>query len=461
MGHKRLKKVLTFLTTIVMGIMIIFNLPMTAKMNGLSDNVTALRKYEVTVEPLDEDGQETETVSLGTVTLKVGDAWGISIENIDKLLAEAGYSYKGTGHPTIFYGDRVSMDNQYLVPASGVGVVDANTFETIDFLYIADDEFEEVFQQYESGALTEKYGMEVVLVDEAEGLPYYAKARKAGKTEIVIPVYDISGGDTSIISVRILVEIEEQEIPESITSSTDENVIIKNESGVLPEGTVLTSEKVESGEIFEQAKEIVQEKVENVENYAVFELDLSDANGAEIHQLSGKVSVTMKLPFELEQGSTLKVFRMEGTQLIECSAIVENDMLTFETDHFSTFIFVKQSSTTSEGNPEEDTNEGTNTDTDTDEGTDTDTDEGTDTDTDTGSDADTDVDAGTDTDTDTGADNDADVEEDTDTNADAGKDSDKQSSKKNGLLIAVVAVVVIAAAFGVKMFLDRKKAANQ
>ena len=362
--------------------------------------VNAVGKYEVTDATLDKYLPTKETVTLGTVELKVGEAWGVSIENIDKLLAAAGYSYKGTGTPTIFYGDRVVMDNAYLLPASGVGVHDAATSEFIEMIYMTADEFPELFEQYSSGALTEKYGREVILVDEAEGMEYYAKAQKAGTTEIVIPAYSVVDGDASTIEVKITVVITDKsqgstggsqgstgdtngstddtngstgdangstgdtddstddtegstgdtddstgDIDDSqntITSTTDDNISIKNENNVLPSGTVLSSAKIESGETFEQATQMIQDRVEGVTNYAVYELDLSDADGVEIHQLSGKVSVTMRLPFTMGQNSTLKVYRVDGERLIECRATVANGMLTFETDHFSTYIFVEQ-----------------------------------------------------------------------------------------------------------------------
>lgn len=290
-----------------------------------------------------------EAVTTNQLTLKVGEAFGVSYDNVDKLLAEAGYDYKGNRSltPYIFYGDRVEMDGIYIVPASGVGVVDINTDETLDMLYVADGEWKDILKQEENGMFASKYGTEVILVDEAMGYCYYARADKEGRTTITIPEYPVAGGETITVNIPVVIQTVSQEGGNDsvIESTTDSSIVIDNSNSVLPTGTVLQSAKLESGEAYTNAETIVKTNISNLGNYAVYELDLTDANGTEIHQLNGKVSVTMDIPFTMAENSTLKVYRVDNGTLVNCPATVSNGKVTFETDHFSTYIFAEETVT--------------------------------------------------------------------------------------------------------------------
>ena len=50
----------------------------------------------------------------------------------------------------------------------------------------------------------------------------------------------------------------------------------------------------------------------------------------------------MNVPFKMEENSTLKVYRVDDGKLTECPATVLNGKVTFETDHFSTYILSEQ-----------------------------------------------------------------------------------------------------------------------
>lgn len=305
--------------------------------------VEAYGKYEATEENLDTYLPLNIEVETETITLKVGEAFGISTENIDKLLEEAGYDYKSAS-PKIFYDEAVEMDGVYIVPASGVGVVEATGGKTLELLYVTDAEFGELFEQWQNGTLDEKYGTEVLLVDEAEGYCYYARAEKNGSTTITIPEYPLASGETITVNIPVFVEAVSQEGGNDsvIESTTDNSIVIDNSNGVLPVGTVLQSAKLESGDVYNNAEKIIKENVDTLVKYAVYELDLTDGNGAEINQLNGKVSVTMNVPFTMSKNTVLKVYRVENDTLVNCPATVSNGKVTFETDHFSTYIFAEE-----------------------------------------------------------------------------------------------------------------------
>ena len=339
MKQKKWKKAVVMLSAFVMGIMLIAGIPTTTKAdNGVTDAMVQ---------------DVVEEVTTNAITLKVGEAFGVSYDNVDKLLAEAGYDYQGNRSvtPYIFYGDRVEMDTEYLMPACGVGVHDINTQKLLDTLYVADDEWTELFEQEENGVFDSKYGTEVILVEEAEGYCYYACAEKNGSTVITIPEYPVASGEIITVNIPVFVEAvsqeggdEEIEVPADTTieSTTDTSITIDNTNSVLPAGTVLESAKLESGEAYTNAETIVKTNVTNLGNYAVYELDLTDGNGAEIHQLNEKVSVTMDIPFAMADNSTLKVYRVDNGTLVNCPATVSNGKVTFETDHFSTYIFAEE-----------------------------------------------------------------------------------------------------------------------
>lgn len=146
----------------------------------------------------------SKEVTTKQIELNVGDAWRVNTENIDALLSEAGYDYK-SALPRIFFGEKVIMDTNYLTPACGVGVHNEKTQKILDFLYVADDEWADLLENYTNGTLAKKYGCKVLIAEEAEGNCYYARADKAGKTTITIPEYQLSSGET--IKVNIPVEI--------------------------------------------------------------------------------------------------------------------------------------------------------------------------------------------------------------------------------------------------------------
>lgn len=315
----------------------------------LPSSKEASGKYEKTDENLDTYLPLNIEVETEMITLKVGEAFGVSYDNVDKLLAEAGYDYQGNRSvtPYIFYGDRVEMDTEYLTPACGVGVHDINTQKLLDVLYVADEEWADILEQNENGTFASKYGTEVMLVEEAEGNTYYARADKDGNTTITIPEYPVASGEVITVNIPVFIQVVSQTggTDTTIESTTDTSIVIDNSNSVLPVGTVLQSAKLESGEEYTNAETIVKTNVTNLGNYAVYELDLTDGNGAEIHQLNGKVSVTMDIPFTMAENSTLKVYRVDNGTLVNCPASVSNGKVTFETDHFSTYIFAEETIT--------------------------------------------------------------------------------------------------------------------
>lgn len=120
---------------------------------------------------------------------------------------------------------------------------------------------------------------------------------------------------------------------------------IDGAANLLPEGAVISAGYLTGGAIFERAITAIQAYLPDCQQYRVFEINLYDKNQTEIHQLDGYVKVLLPMPedFKVSEGKTAMVYRLgEDGSLIECDTTVEDGMLTFSTNHFSTFILAEK-----------------------------------------------------------------------------------------------------------------------
>ncbi|MGN0352547.1 MAG: glycosyl hydrolase [Roseburia sp.] len=120
---------------------------------------------------------------------------------------------------------------------------------------------------------------------------------------------------------------------------------IDGTANLLPEGAVITADYLTGGSIFERAVVAIQTNLPDCQQYKVFEINLYDKNQTEIHQLDGYVKVSLPIPenFKVSEGKTIVVYRLgEDGTLTECEATEENGILTFSTNHFSTFILAEK-----------------------------------------------------------------------------------------------------------------------
>lgn len=127
-------------------------------------------------------------------------------------------------------------------------------------------------------------------------------------------------------------------------ATSDDNTSVADEAGVLPGGTTLTKEAITSGEIYDNSLKLANASVDTakqtVSNVAVFNFDLFDSNAVAIHQLDGKIQVTIDLPVTIAEDEALKVYRVDEDKLVACESTVADGKVTFATDHFSTYLFV-------------------------------------------------------------------------------------------------------------------------
>ena len=132
-----------------------------------------------------------------------------------------------------------------------------------------------------------------------------------------------------------------------ITSGSDSNTSLKDSKGFLPVNTRLDSKKVTEQKVVEKVTELVKNTIKSSDTIkkefkelVVYELNLLDGT-TELHQLADKVEVTIAVPFQVSANEDILVYRVDGEKLVLCTSKISDGKLTFETDHFSTYVFVK------------------------------------------------------------------------------------------------------------------------
>lgn len=130
----------------------------------------------------------------------------------------------------------------------------------------------------------------------------------------------------------------------------DSGAALFDESGALAgyKEVEFAQSAVTAGAVYDKAAALVSSLVPQCKLFKVFEFDLT-SNGTAIHQLNGYVNVTVVRPADLVigQGQQLVVYRVEdnGT-LTKCQCAVDDNYVSFLTNHFSTYIFSVEDVTT-------------------------------------------------------------------------------------------------------------------
>jgi hypothetical protein len=176
-------------------------------------------------------------------------------------------------------------------------------------------------------------------------------ALKAGTTTIR---FLSEGGAAGTVQVVITEKtVSEEPVVLSDVSADQENTIeseggalsITGKQNMIPAGSSFSRTQVISGDIFDKAKEVLNETIKSVLGFEVYEMDLKDPQGGAITQLADYVSVTMDIPSTLTIGNdrTIAVYRMETDgSLTECTSSIQGGKITFLTNHFSTYLFVSK-----------------------------------------------------------------------------------------------------------------------
>jgi hypothetical protein len=109
------------------------------------------------------------------------------------------------------------------------------------------------------------------------------------------------------------------------------------DAGVVTDGATLSVSKLVSGKEYDAAKFVVQKVAEHV---AVFNIDLLDSTNAKI-QPNGKLSITTDVPQGFNT-ARLAVYRLTDDGYKKLDSKVANGKVTFQTDHFSTYVIAEE-----------------------------------------------------------------------------------------------------------------------
>lgn len=162
-----------------------------------------------------------------------------------------------------------------------------------------------------------------------------------GSGDTITDKDDANKGSTTVPTTAPNTQPAKALTPGAVVSSTsDTKTTVKDTKGILPATVKFESNKVTDEKEVSKVTDIVNKKIVGVKALALYELNLTDGT-TQIHQLEDKVQVTMDMPFTLASDEAVKVFRVDGEKLFACKASIVDGRLVFETDHFSTFAFVK------------------------------------------------------------------------------------------------------------------------
>lgn len=115
---------------------------------------------------------------------------------------------------------------------------------------------------------------------------------------------------------------------------------VKAGNGVIPSGTSMKISKVVTGAQYSDAKAVTNTVADKI---AVFEIDLLSSSNTKI-QPNGKLSITTDIPSGFD-ASKVAVYRLstDGKSFTKLLSSVYGGKVTFETDHFSTYMIVQES----------------------------------------------------------------------------------------------------------------------
>lgn len=131
----------------------------------------------------------------------------------------------------------------------------------------------------------------------------------------------------------------------TITAEGNQDISVTGSADIIPENSKFIVTAVESGDAFNSASTVIRKELGDKTNFKVFDMILKNAEGVEIHELNGKVTVTLPVPAGLA-ADKLVVYRLgdDGT-LVKCEFEVKDGKVAFTTDHFSIYILAEKAVT--------------------------------------------------------------------------------------------------------------------
>ena len=179
--------------------------------------------------------------------------------------------------------------------------------------------------------------------EESKGDGSKVDESKKDSGETKLPESDIEDtktADTKTEDTKTAGAEETGSAKTEVKTLASNGIVLKDSSGILSAKTVLTAEKITDSEMTKKVADKVKKLLSGAKEVVLYELNLNDGT-TELHQLDGRVEVSLDLPFSVGENEMVKVYRIDNDQLIECPSQIENGKLVFTTDHFSTYAVVR------------------------------------------------------------------------------------------------------------------------
>jgi len=233
------------------------------------------------------------------------------------ILDPAAFTLDSTSHTSLYY----KVGTPVLESGNDGGVspwaTDANGFSYVT-----------VFNLNE---WNERYGLGLTISD-----PFVAPSSSSSS----------SSSAPAAVPVEQEVVLPNGEEVRMLSASPYEYVIADPE--VVPTGSSFSNVPILVGDGYTLPLTAVEKFVGTGLEAAVFNMDLTAADGTAITQLGDYINVTLPIPasITLDEGKTIVMYRYEANgTLTRCDTVVDGNMVTFATNHFSLYVMVEQDAT--------------------------------------------------------------------------------------------------------------------
>lgn len=135
-----------------------------------------------------------------------------------------------------------------------------------------------------------------------------------------------------------------------IKATGNDKFEIAGKGDIITAGSSFAVVLLSSGDVYTKAVELIKKNEEIGDKFVVFDFNLKDKNGVEVHELGDYVEVSMPVP-EGYAADKIVVYRVDGNKLTELETKVESGKLIIKTNHFSTYIIAEKEKKTPETNP--------------------------------------------------------------------------------------------------------------
>ncbi|SEW30505.1 pectinesterase family protein [[Clostridium] fimetarium] len=158
----------------------------------------------------------------------------------------------------------------------------------------------------------------------------------------------INSATTALNNAIKALDIQNEVIP-AVGVTGGQVVDITN---VIPSGAKLAIQSVVFGTAYDTAAAIVKQSSNNLSQFAVFEINLTDSSNTAITLLGDKVRVTLPIPSVFDLTKTISVFRVESNgSLTKLDTQIVDRKCIFETNHFSTYVIGEVAATITTTDP--------------------------------------------------------------------------------------------------------------